>query len=413
MMKRKDPNVFRILHSADWHLGKTLNELSREEEHKLFLDWLLKQVKENGVDVVLVAGDVFDTANPPKSAEKLYFNFVADLFKQTETCLVLVAGNHDSVTQLEAPKQVLQSVRTYVQGVVSENPSERLLLLPDDENPKVAIALVPFLREKDLRLGRLGESQQEVRTAISEGITRIYLETAGAVKERKIGVPVIATGHLTVTGSSTSESERDIHIGGLGDVSSSVFPQEFAYVALGHLHRPQATENGRVRYSGSPIPLSFSEANDQKEVRIIDVTNEGVVQNAIEIPVFRKLTQLRTDFRDLESKFETLATDNAGELKTWVEVVLTDHNGLVDANTEVRRLAQKYSFDILKVMLEGTSNRSSESFEQLSNQDVEDMLGNPNIVFERVLNQNDVSEEEREGLRLAYQQILEQVQQSL
>ncbi|MFO0045526.1 MAG: exonuclease subunit SbcD, partial [Armatimonadota bacterium] len=73
MMKRKDPNVFRILHSADWHLGKTLNELSREEEHKLFLDWLLKQVKEYGVDVVLVAGDVFDTANPPKSAEKLYF----------------------------------------------------------------------------------------------------------------------------------------------------------------------------------------------------------------------------------------------------------------------------------------------------------------------------------------------------
>jgi DNA repair protein SbcD/Mre11 len=264
-MSKKPADAFRVLHTADWHLGKMLNEQSREVEQKLFLDWLLKQVVDLEVDVVLVAGDVFDTANPPQSAEALYYDFVADLNRKSSASLVLIAGNHDSANQLEAPKRVLKALRTHVHGAVADDPADRLLLLPSADAPKVAIAMVPFLREKDLRTGKSGNTPAQVRKEIIAGITRVYEETAKAVKAAKISCPIIATGHLTVAGASSSESERDIHIGGLGDVDSTVFPDTFAYVALGHLHRPQAPDKaGRVRYSGSPIALSFSEVDDKK-----------------------------------------------------------------------------------------------------------------------------------------------------
>ena len=232
-MSKKPADAFRVLHTADWHLGKMLNEQSREEEQKRFLDWLLKQVVDLEVDVVLVAGDVFDTANPPQSAETLYYDFVAELNRSSSASLVLIGGNHDSANQLEAPKRVLKSLRTYVHGAVADDPSDRLLLLPSSDAPKVAIAMVPFLREKDLRTGYSGNTPAQVRAQIMSGINRVYEETANAAKEAKIACPILATGHLTVAGSSSSDSERDIHVGGLGAVDSTVFPDAFAYVALG------------------------------------------------------------------------------------------------------------------------------------------------------------------------------------
>ncbi len=259
----KPAGAFRILHTADWHLGKLLNDQSRDEEHERFLDWLLEFVAENSVDAVLLAGDVFDTANPPQSALARYYDFVSGLFRQGNCALVVIAGNHDSAAQLEAPKGVLSSLKTHVVGFLAEEPKARILGLPSDENPRVAVAMIPFLRDRDLRVGKAGESADEIRAQVLAGITSRYEEAAAAAVGLKC--PVIATGHLTVLGASTSDSERDIHIGGLGAVTSGSFPEVFSYVALGHLHRPQATDaSGRVRYSGSPIALSFSEVADEK-----------------------------------------------------------------------------------------------------------------------------------------------------
>jgi len=293
-------------------------------------------VVELEVDVVLAAGDVFDTANPPQSAEALYFDFVADLNRKSNASLVLIAGNHDSANQLEAPRRVLKALRTHVHGSVADDAADRLLFLPSAEAPKVALALIPFLREKDLRLGRTGDKEVEVRREIVAGITRVYDETAKAAKAAKVGCPLIATGHLTVVGAASSDSERDIHIGGLGAVDSSTFPEVFDYVALGHLHRPQSTEgSGRVRYAGSPIALSFSEVDDVKEVRVLDVTGTGIAQSSVPIPVFRKLVQLKTSLETLEKDLSALAKVKPGELSTWVEVVLSGHTGLNDANNQV------------------------------------------------------------------------------
>jgi exonuclease SbcD len=407
-MSKKPADAFRVLHTADWHLGKMLNEQSREEEQKRFLDWLLKQVVELEVDVVLVAGDIFDTANPPQSAEALYYDFVAALHGSTAASLVLIGGNHDSANQLEAPKRVLKSLRTHVHGAVAEDPADRLLLLPSGEAPKVAIAMIPFLREKDIRMGRSGDTEAAVRKEIIAGIARVYEETANAAKEAKITCPIVATGHLTVAGSSSSDSERDIHVGGLGAVDSTVFPDAFAYVALGHLHRPQSTDKaGRVRYSGSPITLSFSEVHDKKEVRLLDVNGHGVTQSSVPIPVFRQLIQLKTSLATLESDLAAQAKVHSGELTTWVEVVLSGHTGLNDANSQVRTLAHGQPFEVLKVMLADTPRLNGAGVGQEVDAHLEGMLDNPHEVFDHLLKQHaDIPEEEKASLRLAFRKIV-------
>jgi len=410
-MSQKPADAFRILHTADWHLGKMLNEQSREDEQKRFLDWLLKQVVELEVDALLVAGDVFDTANPPQSAEAIYYDFVAELNRKSKASLVLIAGNHDSANQLEAPKRVLKALRTYVQGAVAEVPADRLLLLPTAEAPRVALALVPFLREKDLRMGKSGDKEAEVRKEMVAGISRVYEEAAQAAQAAKIKCPMIATGHLTVAGASSSESERDIHIGGLGAVDSTIFPATFAYVALGHLHRPQSTDKaGRVRYSGSPIALSFSEVEDQKEVRILDVTAQGVTQSAVPIPVFRKLIQLKTSMANLERDLDAQAKAPAAELKTWIEVVLSGHTGLSDANSQVQTLAHGKPFEVLKVMLADVPRLIGVGVGQVHDAQLERLLDEPKEVFNHLLKQQtDLSEEDKESLRLVFQKIVSQI----
>jgi exonuclease SbcD len=386
-----------------------LNEQSREEEQKRFLDWLLKQVVALGVDVVLVAGDVFDTANPPQSAEALYYDFVAELNRKSSASLVLIAGNHDSANQLEAPKRVLKALRTYVHGAVADDPADRLLLLPSADAPKVAIAMVPFLREKDLRMGKTGDKEAVVRKEIVAGITRVYEETAKAAKSTKISCPVIATGHLTIAGSSSSESERDIHIGGLGAVDSTIFPEAFAYVALGHLHRPQSTDKaGRVRYSGSPIALSFSEVDDKKEVRLLDVNAKGITQSSVPIPVFRKLVQLKTSLATLDKDLAAQAKVKAGELPTWVEVVLSGHTGLNDANSQVQTLAHGQPFEVLKVMLADVPRLIGAGVGQEVDTQLEGLLDKPTEVFDLLLKQQeDLPEAEKKSLRLAFRKIVD------
>jgi exonuclease SbcD len=410
-MSKKPADAFRVLHTADWHLGKMLNEQSREEEQKLFLHWLLQQVGELEVDAVLVAGDVFDTANPPQSAEALYYDFVAALHRETRASLVLIAGNHDSANQLEAPKRVLKALRTYVHGAVADESADRLLLLPSADAPKVAIAMVPFLREKDLRMGKSGDNEAAVRKEIIAGITRVYEETAKAAKSAKISCPVIATGHLTVAGSSSSESERDIHIGGLGAVDSTVFPEAFAYVALGHLHRPQSTDKtGRVRYSGSPIALSFSEVDDKKEIRLLDVTGKGITQSSVPIPVFRKLVQLKTSLETLDKDLAAQAKVKAGELPTWVEVVLSGHTGLNDANSQVQALAHGQPFEVLKVMLADVPRLIGAGVGQEVDTQLEGLLDKPAEVFDLLLKQQEgLPEADKKSLRLAFLKIVNRI----
>ena len=161
--------LFASCHTADWHLGKTLNDQSRDEEHELFLNWLLKIIDEHAVDVLVVAGDVFDSANPPQLAQSRYYDFVSQLHKDTNCSLIVTAGNHDSPLQLEAPRQVLQALDTHVVGFLPEDPASRLIVLPSPDNPRLVIAAIPFLRDRDLRKGYAGQNEKDIQKALAAG----------------------------------------------------------------------------------------------------------------------------------------------------------------------------------------------------------------------------------------------------
>ncbi len=406
----KSSDTFRIVHTADWHLGKTLNDQSRDEEHAMFLHWLLGVIEEREVDALIIAGDVFDAANPPQSAQSQYYNFVSELYRNTTCSLIVIGGNHDSPAQLEAPREVLHALRVHVVGFMAEKPASCLIVLPSAENPSLVVAAIPFLRDRDIRTGHAGQDAEDIRRAITEGILRRYAETAEAAdKWAKQGVPILVTGHLTVTGASDSDSEREIHIGGLGAVSADAFPDIFSYVALGHLHRPQKLDM-RVGYSGSPIPLSFSEANDTKQIRILDFADgEMIAQASIPVPVFRRLAQIRTTWDGLPEAIGNF-DPVTGELQTWVEVVIQDAGTGEDINETVQRLVENREFDVLKVMREVTISRVGMSVgSDSADEAIERILESPAQVFEHRLGEEpQFNEELKQELRIAFAWLLEQ-----
>ena len=404
---QKPTNSYRIIHTADWHLGKTLEGQSREEEHDRFLAWLLERIGELEVDAVIVAGDVFDSGMPPQTAVRRYFEFVSNLRDRSACKLVVIGGNHDSANQLEAPVPVLEFLGTRVDGRVNEDPESRILHLPDSENPQVAVAMIPFLRDADVRKGKAGESPDEIRKSLTEGIRGIYEETAQALNA--LSCPALATGHLTVTGMRSSESERDI-IGGLGDVSHKIFPERFGYVALGHLHRPQSPDDGRVRYSGSPIPLSFSESEDRKEVRVLDITPDGIKDFSLPIPISRNLVQLKVSFDELESRIPEFSPD-AAELTTWVEVVVEGAVFGDELSNRVRELAEGKGYEILKVVRPKKENEEGGAI-LAEEEDYEFILDHPDQVFQRLLDQKEVTDEtERERLNVLFVHVRALVEQ--
>lgn len=408
----KPKSCYRILHTADWHLGKLLNDQSRDEEHALFLDWLLAAVEDHQVDAIILAGDVFDTASPPQSALGRYFDFVSSLFRQGDCALVVIGGNHDSAAQLEAPKRPLRALNTHIAGSLAEDPGDRILCLPDSENPQVALALIPFLRDRDLRVGRAGEGAKEIRAKMVAGIKQRYQEAAEAAAD--LSCPVLATGHLTVLGALTSDSEREIHIGGLGAIAPDSFQDRFSYVALGHLHRPQAVgDDERVRYAGSPIALSFSEAEDVKAVRILDVSEDGVEQQSLPIPVYRQLVQIRTTSAELETALKKFQPESC-EFRAWVEVVVEDASLEADLIARVQSLTEGRDFDVLKVVRGQPAPISGMTVgEATDDEAIETLLDRPAHVFEHLLEQHDeFSEKEIEELETAFALLIDLDRQS-
>ncbi len=405
---------FRVVHTADWHLGKPLGDLSREPEHARFLTFLLQTIAAEKADLLIVAGDVFDAANPPQSSLKLYYEFLAGLRARTRCRALVVAGNHDSPACLDAPKELLGSLGVDVVGSAGEPGGCPVFRYPDKGAPQLAVAAVPFLRDRDLRTGSAGQGEEQIRAALAAGIASRYADAAAAVAPLvEAGAAALATGHLTVGGSLTSDSERDIHIGGLGSVPPAVFPPVFQYVALGHLHRPQAArEDARSRYSGSPIPLSFSEADDIKELRLLDFSDGRLVaERGVAIPPSRHLVRLRCDRTEVAAAVRSFAPPQAA-LPTWVELTVEGEAAGDDPFATALEAAAGRGFEVVKVTAaaraelfraaaEGARSRGEIEAEAAA-------LDDPAALFARRLDaEPDLDPTEREGLRLAFQQLLE------
>ena len=283
----------RILHTADWHIGQRFHERSRLDEHEQFLDWLLETIQKRKVDLLLVSGDIFDTSLPSAEATNLYYRFLYRLYDETDAYAVITAGNHDSPRHLEAPQEFLKMGRIYVVGL-SVEAAECVFPFPPDD-PRVMVAAVPYLSESDLRHLSY-EAETEKNERYREWLKAFYADCVACMPAE---LPKILMGHLFVQGGKVTDSERNIQIGGATAIHASDFPDGVNYIALGHLHRPQAIKGAAypIRYSGSPIPLRFNESNYRKAVYLLELSDDGTLalDETIEIPVFKNLCTVEGD----------------------------------------------------------------------------------------------------------------------
>jgi exonuclease SbcD len=281
----------RILHTADWHIGQTLNGWSRDHEHRAFLDQLHDLILAENVDVLLVAGDVFDAINPSGEAQRLLYGAIARMVRSAPHLqIILTAGNHDPAQRLEAPEAVLNELGVHVLGTLQRNTDgvdldRHLVPLRDREGTiRAHVLAVPFLRQADLPGLHLG-AEDGAEPAITAAVRALHAEMVEGAVVRADGLPLLAMGHLTCSGGLASEgAERRILIGGEHAVPPDVFPAALSYVALGHLHRPQSLDGGRVRYSGSPFPLSATEIGYDHGVTLIDLEEGSAPRH---IPLIR------------------------------------------------------------------------------------------------------------------------------
>lgn len=291
--------MLRVIHTADWHLGQSFHGFDRDFEHGRFLRWLAGVIGERRPDVLLVAGDVFDTVNPSAASQRLFYDFLSEAHAAHPALqMVVVAGNHDAAGRLEAPAALFRKWNVSVVGTVARDAAGvidlRRFLVPlrDAAGVVRGIAVaVPYLRPPDVP--ELPESADPYL----EGIRALYhtaTEAARALRDAEFpGAVLIGMGHCHMLSASESrDSERRIIIGTAEAVRVDTFPADLAYVALGHLHKQQALDGGRIRYSGSPLPLSFSECDYAHAV--FELGFEGAVLESVEaIPVARTAALLR------------------------------------------------------------------------------------------------------------------------
>ena len=330
--------MIKILHTSDWHLGQNFMTKSRKAEHEAFFEWLLEQLEKQEIDLLLVSGDIFDTTTPPNYALQLYYNFLTKAATKTKK-IIITAGNHDSIATLKATQQLLETLGITV-VTTGEADEKRVVGVYKEDTLECIVCAAPFLRDFVVRESVAHESFEAKEKALQEGIVNYYNTLYNEAKEISTSVPLVAMGHLTTLGSVQSDSERDIYIGGSFALGSS-FLEQFDYVALGHLHQYQKISK-KIYYSGSVIPLSFSEASQQKKCNIITLDKEGVAKiEPLSIPVFQKLYRIKGSKEQIIKELENEALSSM-----WLEIIIQDPNPF-DAHYQIRQIVEEKKLTVL------------------------------------------------------------------
>ena len=396
----------KILHTADWHLGHRLHENSQLEEQTLFLKWIENYINDEKIDVLLISGDIFDSASPSNQSMKMYYNFLMKLKGTACKSVIITGGNHDSAGILNAPKELLEALSIKVVGKATENIKDEVFEI-DINNEKVIIAAVPYLRDGDIRRAVAGESFENLTDKYKTALINHYQAAAEQCKSINTNnAPVIAMGHLFAVGGTISDSEQNIYVGTLGHIGAADFPMYFDYIALGHLHRPQVIGgNEKVRYSGSPNILSFSEVNYDKKVLVLTVEDNEItnVKDAV-VPCYRNFYRITGNMTECMEQFPNLIS-NSYELTPWVEIMLKENHSI---NTDaLKKEVEKYSFEILKIALK----------KQQTNIGIEELLKNtksikellPRDVFKLKCKEMGVNLDEKSQVLDAFNEILQAV----
>lgn len=395
----------RVLHTSDWHIGRTLYGKKRYEEFEAFLTWLVETIQQNEIDALLVAGDVFDTSAPSNRAQELYYRFLCRVAASSCRHVVVVAGNHDSPSFLNAPKELLKALDVHVVGSSAESPEDEVLVLRNGQDvPELIVCAVPYLRDRDIRVAEAGESIEDKERKLIEGIRNHYSTVAALAEQRRkelgVDIPIIGTGHLFTAGGQTVEGDgvRELYVGSLAHVTAGIFPACFNYVALGHLHVPQKVNGSEIiRYSGSPLPMGFGEAKQQKSICQIEFQSTNASVQLIDVPIFQKLERVKGGWDGISSRILELS---AMDYQGWLEVIYEGDEVIGDLRERLDAAISGTQMEILRIKNNRIIGRV---LAQIHEEETLDDL-NVNDVFERCLAVHDVPEDQRPELLRAYQE---------
>lgn len=375
----------RILHTSDWHLGQHFMGQSRQAEHRALIDWLLAQVNAHAVDAVLIAGDIFDTGAPPSYARELYNQLIARLH-QAGVALLVLGGNHDSVSVLDESRDLLRHLGTQVIAATG-TPAQHAVTLPlrGSDKPGCIVCALPFIRARDVQQSQAGQSAQDKQLALQTAIQNTYQQVYDAALARQQALqqslghklPIVATGHLTTVGASSNESVREIYVGSLEAFPTTAFPPA-DYIALGHIHQPQKVGRlDHIRYSGSPIALGFDEACQTKQVLLVDVHADGLQAiTPLPVPVFQTLVAVRGSLTELAETLKTIAADADKEHASWLDITIMEDDYLADLPARVQALTEGLPVQVLRIKRQRGNaaaqlqNEAMESLDELTPQDV-------------------------------------------
>lgn len=332
----------RILHTSDWHIGKKIYEQDRLDEHCQFLNWLLETIIDRNVDVLLVAGDVFDSSMPPARATDLYYRFLFNLYGKTHTHAVIIAGNHDSAVRLAAPGQFLKMARMHVVGSICDSAKDCVVNL-NSNGQTAAFAAVPYLNEGDI-LPHIPLEAEIARSLRYRKAMKIIYDECLSAMDADIKVFM---GHYFIQGATSGDSERLVQIGGIQPVRTDDLPGNVDYIALGHLHSYQQIKGDGcpVMYPGSPLPLSFKEAQHDKKVLLVDLGTDITCNiEEVTVPVFRELVRIKGSIDDL------VAQANFGDWKDkYIEAKVLLEGPAVGVGDKVRQVFAKKGGKVLVV----------------------------------------------------------------
>ncbi len=424
----------KLLHTSDWHLGRSLYGRKRYEEFSAFLDWLAQTIEEENVDALLVAGDVFDTSTPSNRAQELYYRFLCRVAASCCRHVVVIAGNHDSPSFLNAPKELLRALNVYVVGSMTEALEDEVFVLHAEDKPEAIVCAVPYLRDKDIRTVEPGETIDDKNAKLVEGLKNHYAGVCAIAEQKRAeyisaghkDIPIVAMGHLFTAGGKTVDGDgvRELYVGSLAHVSEKVFPSSIDYLALGHLHVPQAVGSAEhIRYCGSPIPMGYGEATQEKKVVLVEFSPQkqprmetnthesngrqhGISVNSCAlvvrekvIPCFQELVRIVGSLDDIHARLEVLKKEDSA---AWLEIEYTGSDIVGNLREMLDEAMAESAMEIRRIKNRGIMDRvisTARADETLDDLD-------PNDVFSRCLDAFEVPDEDRVELTVSYNEII-------
>ncbi len=401
----------KIFHTSDWHLGRTLYGKKRYAEFEAFLNWLIEQIILKSPDLLIVAGDIFDTTTPSNKGQEIYYQFLCKVAANT-SCehVVIIDGNHDSPTLLNAPKELLKQLKIHVIGNISTDYRDDVLELKDATGiTQALVCAVPYLRDRDIRVLGEYELADDKDRNFMQAIHDYYAKVCVYAKELRIKlakpVPIIATGHLFVTGGKTLKDDgvRELYVGSLAQFGATDFPAGIDYLALGHLHVPQIIAGlDNYRYSGSPIAMGFGEARQQKLIIEADVNEGNVTINEIAIPKFQCLERITGDLDTIKLALTNLVNRDES---IWVEVDYTGQEIVTNLQQELQTIVINTQVELIKIHNSQLLKQILSSAEYDEGIELSDLI--PEQVFDKCLNINNIPEEQQEELKDCFAQIMQ------